>query len=302
MNKLSGIIVLASLLNGIFIAQNLLGQTRATTIAVNDYRPLAAAVSQLEQLSTIPINFEDVRFDFPGDQIDVTAQNVTPASQQLALQEGLGPVKDIAPRGGPLSATIAVDAASGKLKDANALAAALNSVLSAYAGSNLPGAFSVENYNGAFFVAPTAMRDASGATVAVSSVLSTPITLSVKQGIAAEVLNQILSQVYKRSGFKIEAGSVPMNGLAMGRVTFDAVQEPANHVLMWLLNSLLGYGPVLPPSSPSLAYRVFYVPQLKSYLFNIFEVGVQLNTHINRPAAPVQPSGPPAVWSVPTKP
>src|ERR1700730_17089369 len=136
MKTLRRTIVLAGLLYSIFTAQNLLGQTRAPTIAVNDYRQMPTAFSQLEQLSAIPINFEDVRLNFSGDQIDVTAQNVTPAQQQLALQNGLGPVKDIAPRGGPLSATIAVDAASGKLKDANALAAALNSVLSAYSGSN----------------------------------------------------------------------------------------------------------------------------------------------------------------------
>jgi hypothetical protein len=109
-----------------------------------------------------------VRSDFPGDELDVTAQNVMPAGQQLALQSGRGPVKDIAPRGGALSATVAVDASSGQLKDANALAAALNSVLPAYTGSILP--------------AP-----------AVSNLI----------------------------------GGGPINGLAMGRVTFDAVREPA---------------------------------------------------------------------------
>jgi hypothetical protein len=90
----------ACLLCCIFASDIVIAQNRAVTIAVNDYRPVAAAISQLEQLSAIPINFEDVRSDFPGDQLDVTAQNVTPAQQQLALQGGRGPVKDIAPRGG----------------------------------------------------------------------------------------------------------------------------------------------------------------------------------------------------------
>ena len=83
-----------------------------------------------------------------------------------------------------------------------------------------------------------------------------------------------------------------MNGLAMGRVTFDAAQEPANHVLMWLLNSLLGYGQVLPASSPSLAYRVLYDPQVKYYMLSIVEVGVGLNTRLYRSAPPAQPVGP----------
>ena len=44
------------------------------------------------------------------------------------------------------------------------------SVLSAYSGSGLPGAFGLEQYNGTFFVAPNSQRDQTGATITVPPV------------------------------------------------------------------------------------------------------------------------------------
>jgi hypothetical protein len=297
MNSLDRTLFLA----GVFLAftslRPVFGQTQASTISVNTFRPLAAVADQLQQLSQIPINYEDVRCDFPGDQTTVQGA-YTAAQQALASQNGVvGPLVDIAPRGGPLSATIAVNA-SRQLPNAPAVASALNSFLSSYSGSTLPGAFSMEAYNGAFFLAPTSIRNQTGTTVLAPAVLSTPITLSVNQGVAFQVLDQILAQVSQTSGFKIGVGTVPVNALAMARVTINAVQEPANHILMWLLNSLLNHGQVLPASSPSLAYRVLYDPKLKYYMFNIVEVGVGFSTRTLPPVAPTQPSGPNR-WSGP---
>jgi hypothetical protein len=79
----------------------------------------------------------------------------------------------------------------------------------------------------------------------------------------------------------------------MARVTFNAAAEPANHVLMWLLNSLLGYGQVLPAQSPSYAYHVLYDPKLKYYMFNIVEVAAETATHtLPPPSAPPSGSNP----------
>ena len=49
----------------------------------------------------MPVNYKDVRCDFPGDQKDITEGNVTPAQERLN-----GPVKVIVPRGGELPTTI----------------------------------------------------------------------------------------------------------------------------------------------------------------------------------------------------
>jgi hypothetical protein len=135
--------------------------------------------------------------------------------------------------------------------------------------------------------------------VKTSPILSAPITLSTNQGVAYDVLKQILAQVHQATGYRVDIGSVPVNALAMARVTIDAVREPANHVLMWLLNGILSYPQLLPSKSPSFAYHVLYDPKLKYYLFNIVEVAPELSTH-TMPAQPLAPSQPrqPNRWAV----
>ncbi len=278
-------------------------QTQATTFSVSSFRPLADASRRLAELSKQPIYYEDVRCDFPGDQVVLNGQ-YTAAQQQQAAQLGIvTPLTDVAPRGGSLSTTIAVNS-TGHLPDSTALAGAINSILSVYSASGLPGAFGVEQYNGAFFLAPTEIRNQTGATAKFTPVLSTPITFSVTQGVAFGALKQILAQVSQATGYRIDVGSAPVNALAMARVTINAVHEPANHVLMWFLNSLLGYGSLVPPNSPSFAYHMLYDPRLKYYMFNIVEIAPELATHLTAapPSLPAQPSGPSPVGTVETKP
>ena len=262
-------------------------QTRAITFSVNDFRPLAAAARDIEQISGTPVNYEDLRCDFPGDQKDITAGNVTPAQERLN-----GPVKVIVPRGGPLVTTITVAGSTSRLPDAGVTYEALTNIVSAYnSSSTLPGRFRLESANGEFFLEPIAMRDASGNTGPVTPVLSTAITLPLQQRNAAETLDLILAQVSKASGFKIGVGSVPMNALAMGQVTIGADQQPASQVLAQLLNALLGYGPVLPAWSSGLSYRVLYDVQLKYYMFNVVEVG-PVGVRYARPQSAPSPAGP----------
>ena len=263
-----------------------LAQTMAITVAVNDFTPLAAAAREIERISGIPVNYEDVRCDFPADQKDITEGNVTPAQVRLN-----GPVKVIVPRGGPLSATIAVNASTALLQDADATASALNSIISAYnASGTLPGSFRLESANGEFFLEPVTMRDVSGNTVPVQAVLSTPITLPLQRRGAYETLDLILAAASKASGFKIDIGMVPTNGLAMSHPAIGADQEPASHVLARLMNSLLGYGPILPAASPAFSYRVLYDVQLKYYMFNMLEVGY-LGVRYNTAPIAAPPSG-----------
>lgn len=95
----------------VLLVASAFAQTKAITFSVNDFRPLAAAARNIEQISGTPVNYEDVRCDFPGDQKDITAGNVTPAQERLN-----GPVKVIVPRGGPLVTTITVAGSTARLR------------------------------------------------------------------------------------------------------------------------------------------------------------------------------------------
>ena len=171
---------------------------------------------------------------FAGDQQDVTARNLTSAEKQLASHSGVALAKQVAPLGGRLETTIVVDAASGKLKDQNATASALNEILLTYkASGSLPGTFRLESYGGALFVEPAEMRNSTGSTMAATPILSAPITLSVTQRNAFETLQLILTNVSKNSGFKVGIGTVPIQALATTRVTINVDREPASHALVF---------------------------------------------------------------------
>jgi hypothetical protein len=255
------------------LAPSVAGQTQPLTISVNDYRPMRAAVVQIRKLSGIAVNYEDVRCDYPGDQLDETAGSFTPAEIQMSIQSGRGSPRLIVPRGGPLSFSVSVDAATGQLADLASTEAAVRAALAAYNSSGLPGKFGLEVYGGELIVAPVGERDVNGATVPAASILSTPVTLPSFEESAMERAGRILQAVTQGTGYKVGIGTVPINGMAMMRVGLGGSTEPAGHLLIRLLNAVMGYASSLPSGDPALAYDVLYDVQLKYYMFNAAEVG-----------------------------
>ncbi len=264
-----------------------IGQTKSLTISVNDYRPLRNAVQQIQTLSGIPANYEDVRCDYPGDQFDKTAGSFTPAQIQMSVQSGYGAPKLVVPRGGSLAFEISVDASTGRLPDFASTQAALESALAAYNSSSLPGKFHLDAYNGEFIVAPIEERNSAGATVPASPVLAAPVMLPSFEETAMERLDRVLVLVTQGSGYKVGIGTVPISGMAMTHVDLSGGTEPASHLLIRLLNRLMGYASSVPAGAPALAYHVLYDVQLKYYMFNVVEVG-----HENPVPAPLPPSAP----------
>ncbi len=195
------------------------GQSRPATIAVDTYPPLEAAASEIEKISGIPVtHYEDIGCDYPGDQRDITAGNVTPEQIQLH-----GAVKVIVPRGATLTAAIAVDSSTSRPSGPEATEAALERVNSAYNTSGtLPGRFRVVDSFGAFFAQPVALRNGSGSAVAVRAVFSEPTTFPEEQRSRFETLLLILAEVAKGTGLTIDIGMVSVNGLAMAQLAIGA--------------------------------------------------------------------------------
>ena len=101
-------------------------QTITLTTAANDGRPVDTIVRQIETLSGIPINYEDLLYSNPADTMNI-ATSVAPAASPSAQL--------IVPRGGVLSVPIIVDLVTQKLLDSLATTNALNSLLSAASSS-----------------------------------------------------------------------------------------------------------------------------------------------------------------------
>src|ERR1700682_1442721 len=181
------------------------GQAKLSTIEVSTGRPLASAVLEIEKIAGIAINYEDVRYEHSADLQDVTDAVMRPEQRALAPAGA----RVIVPRGGRLSVPVAVDATTGKLLDVPAITTALNAVLAANNSGGFAGKFTLENYGGVFFVHPAQVRDAGGATVAATPVLTTPVSFPQQQRNGAQTIDLILSQVSKVTGFRIELGMIP---------------------------------------------------------------------------------------------
>jgi hypothetical protein len=133
---LAGIgVVLPFLLGSSFAFGQVVGETTTIDITVDDPRPLAAAILKIEELSGIPINYEDVPVYYSADVKDVTEEVSRTRTSNRRI---------IVARGGQLSVPIIVDAATGRLNDIQAVNTALAALVSAYNSSNLPGGFEVE--------------------------------------------------------------------------------------------------------------------------------------------------------------
>jgi hypothetical protein len=227
-------------------------QSNGVTVEVATGRPLAEAITKVQELSNVPISYEDIPYAYSGDMRDITSEVVNPLHKTAP---GQPPPKVLVPRGGQLTASILVDSATGKLTDVLSVTSALDSLLVAYRSAGLPGNFELESYNGVLLVKPSAMRDANGATVQAKPVLSTPITLSKQDGrIAFETLKAILGQVSSVSGFTVHMGMVPMNGLAMSRAAVEAQNERADHVIVRFMAALAG---TPNPAASGMYFRFF---------------------------------------------
>ncbi|MBI1954807.1 MAG: hypothetical protein HYS38_00265 [Acidobacteria bacterium] len=260
-------------------------ETEAINITVDDVSPMDATIAKIEELSGIPINYEDMPLYYASDLYDAAA------------------TMSRTPRRWHFSVSIAVDAVTGTLNDFQAVKAALTAVVSAYNSSNLPGNFEVESYNGVFFVKPVQYRDATGATKPMTPVMSTPITLPQESRSRNQVLQLILDQLAKKTGFDIHGPASVIQNMD-NELTFGADGEPASHVMarFWSAGSS-GRGPGVFYGGPGtgLSYHLYRDRQERAY----YALNVRVpswNMPPPRPQLPPLPRKSSGAWTVPLSP
>ena len=279
---------------GLLIADSIaFGQTKTIDITVDDPRPMAAAVLKIEELSGIPINYEDVPVYYAPDMKYVTEEE----SRTRVSDKPFKPYVRV--RGGQRSVSIAVDTAAGKL-DVQAVKFALTNLILAYNSSRLPGAFDFEYHSGVFFVKPVRYRDVTGVTRAMAPVLSTPVPLPEGKRHWMVKSQLILQQVSKATGWLVGGDSGPLNA---GEQTIGANNEPADHVMARVLAAIMcpgigreGYGPVIAQTTwdGGYHYRLFYaLPGWGSYLQHLLYVDRVPNSRWFVPPTPSKPYSPP---------
>ena len=250
------------LLGSIFLLAALTGNAQTVTLATaaDDGRPVDTIIRQIEKLSGIPINYEDLLYSNPADTKDIGA-TVAPAS-------GAG-VHLIVPRGGTLSVPVAVDAITQTLADSVSTANALNALIAAANSSPvIAGKFTVYTYNDTFFVIPTYSRSANNDMSPVTAVLSTPIDLPGVQQTAFETLRDIVDRVSKKTGVTVKMGTIPIKAFAVTKTKIAASNEPASYVLVRLFNAIATSGGA-PPYVAGMSYHAYRDPIAQYYVVNI---------------------------------
>ncbi len=247
------------------------GQT-LSTITVSDPRALAQAALQLERHLGIAINYEDVPYAYGGDISDVAETVMTPA------QKAAHPAAHIlVPRGGQISVDLShvpgVAQQPGHPPASVGNASPLvDTLIAEHARQGFPGVYRSTLSNGAFYITPMQVRDASGALINVLPALDTKVTLPLKDRTAAETLEAVLQQVSQGSGGKIGLGSAPLNLMLSAHVNMTAASETARSVLGRMFLTLASQ--TMPDGSVAsgLAYHLYYDPGLKYYMLNVHKV------------------------------
>jgi hypothetical protein len=247
----------AKLLSGflIFAAAGVVSKAAESTksLSVDDPRPVAEAVLNLESLYGWAITYEDPRYVHPGELSDVTAR----ARRDLhAFPVGKAP-KVIIPRGGTLSFNYPVNASSGVPDDPAGVMQRLIESGAAADGST----FRLLQSGGYFHVVPAQVKDENGVLQEQASILDTVISVS-QDGDGREMLEAICNALGIVAGTKVVVGSIPEKLFHQEAAGPGVFNQAARDILT---KTLAGTG-------VALSWRLLYDPGLKEYVLNIHPI------------------------------
>lgn len=222
-------------------------QRAADEIAVNDPRPLAAAIEELERRHGWVVTYEDPPHEFVADTLDVTdtlSRNRDPSNKRRVL----------IPRGGAFTFAYR----DGGPSREPAVQPTLVALLRSYHQSGNPGVFRLVRTGEVFHVVPARNNDRLGNLVDRRSQLDARITLPARDRSVLEMLEAVLERVRAQGG-NVGLGSSPFNLINQARVRDAAASETARAVLVRTLAATgrrLSWQLLCSPGYPSCAFNV----------------------------------------------
>src|SRR5262245_27186154 len=220
-------------------------------LSVNDPRPVAEAVKQLQEKYGWIITYEDPRLAYESDLVDETDPKYSQAHP--------GGSRALTPKGGRLEISYFVSSATGKPENPKAL---LQTLLNAHAASANPGRFELRQSGQVFHVIPAQVKDVSGRWVHQASILDIPITFPEKERSILETLETFTSALSSASQMKVAIGTIPLNLFVRHRTTQSASSEPAREALIRTLES----------TNRRFSWRLLYDPGMKMFALNVRSV------------------------------
>ncbi len=266
-------------------------------INVNDPRALAQAALQLERLIGVAINYEDVPYAYAGDMQNVASSVMSP--EQQAAHPG---AQIWVPRGGQISVDLSQVpgfAQQSAITSASVTSGAplIAALIAAQASQNLPGVYTSTSSNGAFYITPAQVLNASGSLTHVTPALDTKVTLAYQNRTAGETLDAILQQVSQSIGVPIGQGRVPVMLMVSAPVAIGANNEAASSVLGRMFLMLSSHTRPDGSAASQLAYHLYYDPRFK-YMLNVHGLWPQLTAAPPATTAPAAPNAQPNPYAI----
>src|SRR5579884_3524350 len=129
-----------------------------STITVQDRRPLAKAIMELQRYVTVPINYEDAPYQYGPEIADVTGAVSRPSV--TAAHPGF---RMLVPHGGSLS--FSFNKLMGTSETATDPNSAVAAVVAAYNNTGMGGEYQMTKANGQYYVFPAFRRDSNGVRI-----------------------------------------------------------------------------------------------------------------------------------------
>jgi len=230
------------------------GIQRYEKLSVDNPRPMAEAVKQLQNKYGVIITYEDPRFIYEADLVDKTDPQYRRAHP--------GGYKALSPKGGHLEINYVVSPLTGKPETPLTL---LQQLLDVYAASDNPGRFRLKQTGRFFHVVPRQVKNNRGQWVDQGSILDLPISFPERQRSGFETVETILKAVSQSAGISVGIGTAPMNLMNLlikNQITQSASHEIASDVLVRTLES----------TKQKLSWRLLYSPGQKCFFLNLHSV------------------------------
>ena len=199
------------------------------TLSVFGTRPVDIAARQLVKEFGIALNVEDPVYLYRDDVED---RGVTRSGKRLLV-----------PTPALLEMPLAVRA-DGSLPDVLQAVSDLRDT----ANRLFPFEFRIDSDGDVFTLIPTRTRDEQGRSVLVTPLLDRRVTIPLGTRRVFEHVTLLTDSVQRRTGVRVSCCQGAVTGIPWGStvVTFEATDEPARNVLLWLLRSELGRDQFVP--------------------------------------------------------
>jgi hypothetical protein len=233
------------------------GDEQTIKLSVDDGRPVAAAVLQLEENCGCVITYEDPRYVHSSEMNDVT-ESVRKDLDKF--RPGEAP-RVIVPRGGPLA--VDYEALPGTKVPINTRAT-IEKVLNSHANAGGPGRFRLEQEGETFHVIPTDFKNSLGELTPQESPLDTVISFPAQERSAAQTLQVICNAISEQSQTSVSVATFPLNPFFRYRDVRGLQSGKARDALISLLQSV--------DPSGHLSWRLLGGAGTNTYYLNIHRV------------------------------